>query len=120
MKRSSPSFWIHATALPASLCGQVSRRLTTWIMLLAWFALWLPGAQAQLRIDVSGVGATQLPIAVASFAGTDRSATDIAAIIRSDLSRIGAFRMVDFSQTSSDSAPADYPGLSPARRGQRV
>ncbi len=111
MKRSAPSFWIHATALPASLCGHVSRRLTTWSLLLAWFALWLPGAQAQLRIDVSGVGATQLPIAVASFSGTDRSATDIAAIIRSDLSRIGAFRMVDFSQPASESAPADYPGL---------
>lgn len=77
----------------------------------AFLALMVPGAHAQLRIDVSGVGATQMPIAVADFSGTERTSTDLAAIIRSDLSRIGAFRMVDFPQAVAEAASVDYPGL---------
>jgi TolB protein len=69
-----------------------------------------PVATAQMRIDVSGVGATQLPIAIATFAGNDR-ATDIAAVVRSDLARVGAFRVIDPRQVAADSAPVDFAGL---------
>jgi TolB protein len=69
------------------------------------------GAAAQMRIDVSGVGATQLPIAIASFATDGRVPQDVAAVVRSDLSRSGAFRVIDPQQTLSDTAPVDYAGL---------
>lgn len=68
-------------------------------------------ARAQTRIDVSGVGATQLPIAIASFAGTDKPSQDLAAIVRSDLSRVGAFKVIDPQQTVSENAAVDYAGL---------
>lgn len=66
---------------------------------------------AQMRIDVSGVGATQLPISIADFATESRVAQEIANVIRSDLGSSGAFRVIDPKQTVSESAPPDYAGL---------
>lgn len=50
--------------------------------------------QAQLRVDISGVGATQYPIAVANFSG-DPAGENIAEIIRNDLGRSGQFQLID-------------------------
>ena len=66
---------------------------------------------AQMRIDVSGVGATQLPIAIAGFASDGRASQDIAAVVRSDLQRSGAFRVIDPQQTLSETATVDFAGL---------
>jgi TolB protein len=52
-------------------------------------------AHAQLRVDISGTGATQYPIAIADFASTDPHGKAIADVIRADLSRTGQFRMID-------------------------
>jgi TolB protein len=52
-------------------------------------------ASAQFRVEVSGVGLTQLPIAIATFRGDDASPQKIGAIIRADLERSGQFRAVD-------------------------
>ncbi len=57
-------------------------------------ALALPVA-AQFRVEISGVGATQLPIAVVRFRDEDKSNQSPSAIIRADLERSGAFRIVD-------------------------
>jgi TolB protein len=54
-------------------------------------------AQAQFRVEISGVGATQLPIAVVKFRDEERStpSLSISAIVRADLERSGVFRNVD-------------------------
>jgi TolB protein len=57
-------------------------------------ALALPVA-AQFRVEISGVGATQLPIAVVRFRDEDKSNQSPSAIIRADLERSGAFKIVD-------------------------
>ena len=54
-------------------------------------------AQAQFRVDVSGIGLNQLPIALATFRGEDSSPQKIAAIVQADLERSGQFRAVDAS-----------------------
>ena len=55
----------------------------------------LPAA-AQFRVEISGVGGTQLPIAIARFREEERAgAASPSAIIRADLERSGAFRLVD-------------------------
>ncbi|HEV7577177.1 MAG TPA: Tol-Pal system beta propeller repeat protein TolB [Caldimonas sp.] len=61
----------------------------------------LPAA-AQFRVEISGVGATQLPIAVVRFRDEDKTAQSPSAIIRADLERSGAFRIVDTQTTSFD------------------
>ena len=57
---------------------------------------------AQFRVEVSGVGLTQLPIALVPFRGEDASPQKISAIIRADLERSGQFRSVDTSGQSMD------------------
>lgn len=49
---------------------------------------------AQLRIEVTGVGANQLPVAVPRFSQTNAAPMDVAAIVTADLERSGAFRSV--------------------------
>jgi len=61
-------------------------------------------AQAQFRVEISGVGATQLPIAIAKFRDEDRSApsVSISAIVQADLERSGVFRGVDTAGAALD------------------
>ena len=49
-------------------------------------------ALAQLRVEVSGVGLTQLPIAIAPFRGQDLAPQKLSAIVQADLERSGQFR----------------------------
>ena len=59
-------------------------------------------ALAQFRVEVSGVGMTQLPIAVASFKGDALSPEKIGSIVKADLERSGMFRGVDAAGVVAD------------------
>jgi TolB protein len=72
------------------------RRREWCIGLAASVAAW--PAMAQFRVEISGVGATQIPIAVARFRDDDKAAPSLgvaSAIIRADLERSGQFRLLD-------------------------
>jgi TolB protein len=64
------------------------------MLLLAASLLVLRPAHAQLRVDISGVGATQYPIAIADFGG-DGHGQAIGEVIRADLTRSGQFRLIN-------------------------
>jgi TolB protein len=51
-------------------------------------------AWAQLRVEISGSGAQQFPVAVVNFAGESQS-KDLEEVIRADLTRSGLFKIVD-------------------------
>jgi TolB protein len=57
-------------------------------------ALALPAA-AQFRVEISGVGATQIPVAVAAFRDSTPAGAAVSAIVRADLQRSGMFRLLD-------------------------
>ena len=76
-------------------------RYLGWLVVGLW--AWT-GAQAQFRLDVSGVGMTQIPIAAAAFRGEDASPQKIAAIIAADLERSGQFRAVNSAGIAVDEA----------------
>ena len=59
-------------------------------------------ALAQFRVEVSGVGLTQLPIALVPFKGEAASPQKISAIVQADLERSGQFRGVDASGQALD------------------
>lgn len=59
-------------------------------------------ALAQFKVEVSGVGLTQLPIAVAPFRGEVQSPQKMATIVQADLERSGQFRGVDTSGVALD------------------
>ena len=52
-------------------------------------------ALAQFRVEISGVGGTQMPVALPDFVNETGSGQAVAAIIRADLERSGQFRIVD-------------------------
>ena len=49
-------------------------------------------AAAQFRVEISGIGATQVPIVVANFRDEDKAGLALAGVIRADLQRSGQFR----------------------------
>ncbi len=63
-------------------------------------------ARAQFRVEISGVGATQLPIAIVKFRDEERNtpSLSISAIVRADLERSGVFRSVDAPGPLDESA----------------
>jgi TolB protein len=77
--------------------------LQTWIALVA-LMVFASTVQAQFRVEVSGVGLTQLPIAIASFKGDDVAPQKIASIVIADLDRSGQFRSIDTAGVVLDEA----------------
>ncbi len=70
-------------------------------------------ARAQFRVEITGVGATQLPIAIARFRDEAGSPQPISAIIRADLERSGQLRGIDAPGVLDESAQpafADWRG----------
>ena len=66
------------------------------LMVVAMIGFAAP-AHAQFRVEISGVGATQLPIAIVKFRDEDRStpSVSVSGIVRADLERSGVFKSVD-------------------------
>ena len=65
--------------------------ISVFCMLLA------SAAGAQFRVEVSGVGTTQIPVAVTPFRGNEAAVQKVGAIIQADLERSGLFRSVDLT-----------------------
>jgi TolB protein len=65
-------------------------------------------AHAQLHIETSGVGATQIPIAIAGFSDENLAPQQVSAIIKADLDRSGYFKIIDTGNTMSESSNVNY------------
>ncbi|RTL56979.1 MAG: Tol-Pal system protein TolB [Rhodocyclaceae bacterium] len=52
-------------------------------------------SQAQLSIEITGAGASRIPLAVANFDGERIVSQALVSVVRADLERSGLFRMVD-------------------------
>ncbi len=85
-------------------------------------------ALAQFRVEISGTGIKQYPIAIAPFRGEGSSPQKISAIVQADLLRSGVFKAVDASgeQLDESSRPdvakwaakgADYLTVGSVTRG---
>ena len=66
-------------------------------------------ALAQFRVEISGIGATQLPIAVAGFRDEDKAGTTTSAIVRADLLRSGLFKPVDVRESLDERSTINGP-----------
>jgi TolB protein len=64
---------------------------------------------AQFRVEISGVGATQLPIAVVRFRNEEAGGQPIGSIIQADLERSGQFRGVEASGTLDENTTPVLP-----------
>jgi TolB protein len=64
-------------------------------------------SHAQLRVEIAGVGAQQIPIAVAGFADESIAPQQVSAIIKADLERSGMFKVMD-AGVMSEAATVNY------------
>ena len=71
----------------------------------------LTPAFAQFRVEISGVGATQIPIVLGRFRDEDRQPQSISAIVRADLERSGIFKIVDGTAPGDENGVPDYNTL---------
>ncbi|HIV73237.1 MAG TPA: Tol-Pal system protein TolB [Candidatus Aquabacterium excrementipullorum] len=83
--------------------GCTRRRIVAALGLAGALGLTAP-AWAQFRVQISGVGATQIPIAIGTFRDEQRSPQPISAIVRADLERSGLFKSLDASADRLDEA----------------
>jgi TolB protein len=71
-----------------------------------FFSLGLAGALspalAQFRVEVTGVGMTQIPVGVIAFRGEAQSPQKISQIVKADLERSGLFRSIDTAGQAAD------------------
>ena len=77
-----------------SLLSRFSTR-RAWLAAAALALLPASQAWAQFRVEISGVGATQVPVAIAKFKAEGMAPQAISAIIKADLERSGQFKMLD-------------------------
>ena len=77
-----------------------SRRL----MMASLVAMAATPALAQFRVEVTGVGLTQLPIAIVPFRDESQAPQKLSSIVQADLERSGQFRGVDTSGARMDEA----------------
>jgi TolB protein len=83
-------------------------------VMLVLFQLAVGAAHAQFRVEVTGVGLTQVPIALAAFKGQDAVPVKLMQVISADLERSGQFRQVGASPAGLDET--QRPDLAPLRQ----
>lgn len=80
----------------------ISSYFFSCIAAAVFFILSANPAQAQFRVDVSGVGLTQVPVSIATFKGEAVSSQKISAIVAADLARSGQFRTIEAGNDAMD------------------
>ena len=67
-----------------------------------------PAAQAQIRFEITGVGASQIPVAITAFPGEEAAPQQITSVVKADLARSGIFKLIDNGDALSDSSAINY------------
>jgi TolB protein len=78
---------------------------------LLWLLL-IPAAHSQLKIEITGGGANQVPIAIAPFKSEEALPQKVTEIVAADLYRSGMFKLVDSGGVTpipSEVADVQYP-----------
>ena len=86
---------------------KVGATLIAWLFL----AMLSISARAQFRVEVSGVGLTQVPIAFGPFRGEDASPQKISTIVQADLERSGQFRGLSAGKTVDETERPDLSAM---------
>ncbi|KAF3996090.1 Tol-Pal system beta propeller repeat protein TolB [Glaciimonas immobilis] len=94
-------------ALPQKLTRSLIRSVAVISITLGTLVS-APLVHAQLRIETAGVGASQIPIAIAGFSNENLAPQQITAIIKADLARSGMFKIIDTGDVLSEASQINY------------
>ena len=92
---------------PARQSAWPRRRVLAALGGLGGLAAW--PAAAQFRVEISGVGATQVPVAIAEFRDEAASGQAVSALVRADLERSGLFRSLPAEGALDERSAVDLP-----------
>ena len=81
------------------------------VLLGALMAGWSAPAVAQFKVEISGVGISQIPIGIAAFRGADEAPQNMSRIVAADLERSGQFRPIDMGMTMDENTRPDFNAL---------
>lgn len=81
-----------------------------WQFVLSFLLVFASDSHAQLRVEVTGVGAQQIPVAIAPFEGQAASPQPITDIITADLTRAGSFKSLP-NPAASEARTPDYAAI---------
>ena len=85
------------------------KKISMGVAIVAGFSvLGAAPVYAQLRVEVSGVGSTQIPVAIATFANEALTPQQITNIIKDDLSRSGYFKIIDTGAVITETTPVNF------------
>ena len=76
--------------------------LLSWLLKLLVLSTLAVPAWAQFRVEVTGVGMTQLPVVIAPFKGEAAAPQKLASIVQADLERSGQFKGLAAGSASMD------------------
>jgi TolB protein len=76
--------------------------LLSWLLKLLILSTLAVPAWAQFRVEVTGVGMTQLPVVIAPFKGEATAPQKLASIVQADLERSGQFKGLAAGSASMD------------------
>lgn len=68
-------------------------------------------AHAELKVDVSGIGTTQIPIAISTFRGQDNAPQKLSTIVSADLERSGQFKPIDPGIPLDENSRPDFNAI---------
>ncbi|MBP8148394.1 MAG: Tol-Pal system protein TolB [Limnohabitans sp.] len=85
-----------------------------WLLICSLLSVLASSARAQFRIEVNGVGTTQLPVVIAPFKGESSAPHKTAAIVQADLERSGQFKGLAAGSAQLDEL--SRPDFSPWRQ----
>ena len=77
-------------------------RIATLLVFTIFLGLFVPPVNAQMNIEIKGVGQTLYPIAIARFKDEDKLPVKISDVIRQNLTRSGYFRNVELGNGVED------------------
>jgi TolB protein len=85
-----------------ALLTKFSTSRPLWGLIFLWLLTLMGSSWAQFKVDVAGVGLTQVPIAIAPFKGEDSASQKPSAIVLADLERSGQFKSIALPGLSMD------------------
>jgi TolB protein len=86
----------------------MSRSVTFLFKLVCFLCVSTSLAHAEFKVEISGVGITQIPIAISEFRGQDAAPQKIAGIITADLERSGQFKSSSTGVVLDENSHPDF------------
>jgi len=90
----------------AGILGTISRFFTASVLVFT-LSFICSNASAQFRVDVSGIGLSQIPFSISTFKGEDASPQKVSTIVFADLERSGQFKGQTASQALDETSRPD-------------